>query len=215
MNLAGVAGQIGPCLEMSLLPLPVHPLPQAVIFDCDGTLVDTMPAHYRGWEEAFAEHGAAGALDETEYYELGGVPGPGIVAHVNQKLGIQLDVTSVLRLKRAKVQEMLPNIRALHPAASWAQWCHAAGLRLAIGSGGTRAIVLASLEITGLRHLFHDDHVFTADEIPCGKPAPDLFLAAAAALGVAPEDCLVVEDGPPGIAAARAAGMRCLDVRDF
>ena len=84
-----------------------------------------------------------------------------------------------------------------------------------MASGGVRPIVLASLAAAGLDGLFPPEHVFTADEVPNGKPHPDLFLATAARLGVDPADCLVVEDAPPGIEAAIAAGMRWLDVRDF
>lgn len=200
---------------MLIHPLPASPIPRAVIFDCDGTLIDSMPAHYVGWLQAFASHGIHDALDEDEYLALGGVPGPGIVAHVAAKLGKPIDPTPILQLKRELVMDMVPDMLPIEPVVSWLRWCHDSGLSLAVGSGGTRRIVLASLEATGLLRYFDPAHVFTADDVAVGKPAPDLFLAAARAMGIAPCDCLVVEDGPPGFEAAAAAGMRCLDVRAY
>ena len=165
--------------------------------------------------QAFAAHGIHDALDEGEYLALGGVPGPGIVAHVGSRLGRPIDPEPILKLKRALVMEMVHAMTPIEPVVSWLHWCHEAGIGVAVGSGGTRRIVLACLESTGLMRYFDPAHVFTADDVAAGKPAPDIFLAAASALGVAPADCLVVEDGPPGIAAAAAAGMRCLDVREY
>lgn len=196
-----------------MLPLPVTPLPRAVLFDCDGTLVDSMPLHYVAWLAAFESAGVNDALDEKEYLDLGGVPGPMVVEYVARKVGKSLETQQILREKRALVSEKIGAVRPIEPVVSWLRWCHAEGLGLAIGSGGTRRIVLASLAATGLDTYFDPANIFTADDVPLGKPAPDLFLAAAKALGVPPGDCLVVEDGPPGIAAAAAAGMRCLDVR--
>ena len=196
-----------------MLPLPVSPLPRAVIFDCDGTLVDSMPLHYEAWLDAFASAGVSNALDEKEYLDLGGVPGPVVVDFVARKVGRALESDAILRQKRALVSEKIGLVRPIEPVVSWLRWCHAEGMGLAVGSGGTRRIVLASLAATGMNAYFDPANIFTADDVAVGKPAPDLFLAAARALGVAPADCLVVEDGPPGIAAAAAAGMRCLDVR--
>lgn len=204
---------VGNAENCRMVRLPVQPLPRAVIFDCDGTLVDSMPMHYEGWLAAFAAVGVTGALDEKEYLDLGGVPGPVVVEHVAAKIGRALDTEVILRRKRALVAERIGMVRPIEPVVSWLRWCHAEGLGLAVGSGGTRRIVLASLAATGLDAFFRSEHIFTADDVAAGKPAPDLFLAAAVALGVEPEHCLVVEDGPPGIAAAAAAGMRCLDVR--
>jgi beta-phosphoglucomutase-like phosphatase (HAD superfamily) len=196
------------------LELPKHGY-DAVIFDCDGTLVDSMPAHFQGWIEAFAAHGAHDVLDEREYLDLGGVPGRAIIAHVNRRNGLDLDVESVLQLKRSTVAALIPGLKALEPAASWLRWCRARGIPVAVASGGVSPIVRASLAAAGLADLIDPQHIFTAETVSRGKPAPDLFLAAAARLGVAPAACLVVEDGPPGIAAAAAAGMRCIDIRDW
>lgn len=197
---------------MDLLPLPVEPLPKAVIFDCDGTLVDSMPVHYEGWSQAFAAVGAEGILPRDEYLSLGGMPGRAVVELVNAKHGLDLDVQVVLDVKRAAVRGRVGDFRALAPGACWAAWCHEQGLPMAVASGGTRVIVLESLRVTGMDAWFSEDRVFTADDVPRGKPHPDLFLAAAAHLGHTPEDTLVVEDGPPGFQAAEAAGMRWVSV---
>ena len=200
---------------MLLRPLPADPLPRAVIFDCDGTLVDSMMAHYEGWLEAFAAHGLQDVLEVGEYLSLGGVPGPVIIDHVNRTHGLALQCEPVLRMKREAVWKFVDRLRPMEPAVSWARWCRAQGLGLAVASGGTRPIVLASLKAAGLDDLFAPAHVLTAEDAHRGKPHPDLFLLTASLLGVPPSDCLVVEDAPPGLEAAAAAGMRALDVRDF
>jgi beta-phosphoglucomutase-like phosphatase (HAD superfamily) len=143
------------------------------------------------------------------------MPGPEIVAYVNEKYGLQMDVESVLRTKRAVAREMVLGFEVLQPAAGWAAWCHARKIPMAVASGGVRPMVLASLQATGLDGIFPEDCVFSASDVPRGKPHPDLFLAAADHLGVAPADCLVIEDAPPGVQAAEAAGMRWIDVADF
>lgn len=175
----------------------------AYIFDCDGTLADTMPTHYRAWQSALGEH--AQNFPEAMFYELGGVPTGRIVEILNERHGLNLPVDATVAHKEALFLEFSPQIAAIEPVVTLARKFY--GVKpLAVASGGHRRIVLNTLRALGIADLFQA--VVTAEDYQRGKPAPDPFLEAALRLNVPPEQCLVFEDTATGIAAAQAAGMQ-------
>ena len=175
----------------------------AYIFDCDGTLADTMPTHYQAWQVALGEH--ANEFPEAMFYELGGVPTSRIVEIINERHGYSLPVNETVEHKEALFLQLSSNIAAIEPVVALARQYH--GVKpLAVASGGHRRIVLNTLRALGIAELFQA--VVTAEDYRRGKPAPDPFLEAALRLDVPPEQCLVFEDTATGIAAATAAGMQ-------
>lgn len=180
----------------------------ALIFDCDGTLADTMPGHFAAWTAALRAGG--GDITEERFYSLAGVTSAAIIEILNTEHGYTLDIPETVERKEQLYVDALHDIKEITAVADIARAYHGK-VPLAVASGGLRSVVHATLDTIGLRPLF--DAVVTADDVLRGKPAPDIFLRAAELLGVAPEGCIVYEDGDPGIAAAQAAGMRVVDVR--
>jgi beta-phosphoglucomutase-like phosphatase (HAD superfamily) len=175
----------------------------AYIFDCDGTLADTMPTHYKAWLTALGEH--ADQFPEAMFYELGGVPTARIVEILNERHQLTLPVDDIVAQKEHLFLEMSHEIAAIEPVVGLAR--SYAGVRpMAVASGGHRRIVMNTLRALGIADLFQA--IVTAEDYRRGKPAPDPFLEAALRLGVPPESCLVFEDTRTGIAAAEAAGMQ-------
>jgi beta-phosphoglucomutase family hydrolase len=175
----------------------------AYIFDCDGTLADTMPTHYQAWRIALGEHAAE--FPEAMFYELGGVPTSRIVEIINERHGYSLPVNETVEHKEALFLEMSSSIAAIEPVVALARKYH--GIKpLAVASGGHRRIVMNTLRALGIADLFQA--VVTSEDYRRGKPSPDPFLEAALRLNVPPEQCLVFEDTATGIAAATAAGMK-------
>ena len=175
----------------------------AYIFDCDGTLADTMPTHYKAWTTALGEH--ARDFPEALFYELGGVPTSRIVEILNERHGHSLPVAATVEIKEGLILEMSHEIAAIEPVVALARKYH--GVKpLAVASGGHRRIVLNTLRALGIADLFQA--IVCAEDYQRGKPSPDPFLEAALRLDVAPERCLVFEDTATGIAAATAAGMQ-------
>jgi len=175
----------------------------AYIFDCDGTLADTMPTHYKAWVTALGEH--ARDFPEALFYELGGVPTSRIVEILNERHGHTLPVQATVEIKETLFLEMSHEIAAIEPVVALAKKYH--GVKpLAVASGGHRRIVLNTLRALGIADLFKA--IVCAEDYQRGKPSPDPFLEAALRLDVAPERCLVFEDTATGIAAATAAGMQ-------
>ncbi len=174
----------------------------AFIFDCDGTLADTMPTHYRAWQSALGANAAL--FPEAMFYELGGVRPAQIVEMLNERHGLGLPVEETVERKESLFLALSADIAAIEPVVAFARRFH--GIKpLAVASGGHRRIVLTTLRALGIADLF--DAIVTSEDYLRGKPAPDPFLEAARRLGVAPERCLVFEDTATGIAAAIAAGM--------
>jgi len=172
------------------------------IFDCDGTLADNMPLHYRAWSLAMADFG--GQYPEELFYEWGGRPTANIVAALNERFGLSMDVESVVHRKEEYYFQLIPEVAPMEEVVGFAQSLRGKS-PLAVASGGHRALVVATLRALGIEDWF--DAVVCAEDYDQGKPHPDPFLLAAKLLGVPPEDCVVFEDSPTGIEAAKSAGM--------
>jgi beta-phosphoglucomutase family hydrolase len=184
------------------LDLPAYPF-KAYIFDCDGTIADTMPLHFRAWTRAMKEFG--GTFPEDLFYSWGGIPTFKIVEQLNEKYGTTLDPIEVPRIKEVYFEELLPEVLPIEPVVALVKQYHGVA-PLAVASGGHREIVIKTLDALGLTGYF--DTIVGAEDVKHGKPAPDPFLEAARRLNTEPKDCLVFEDSPTGVASAVAAGMQ-------
>ena len=181
------------------------------IFDLDGTLVDTMPLHYRAWDTAMRAVGLSAPLDEELFYSLGGVPTKRVAELIAEHYGLRIDPHKVFDHKEALFVELQKDAKLIEPVVEFARRV-ALTHPVSIASGGPRVIVRGMLELTGLASLFSYERVITPEDVEHGKPAPDMFLLAAKRMGVAPEKCLVFEDAEPGMRAAEAAGMQWVRV---
>lgn len=177
----------------------------AFIFDCDGTLADNMPLHFRAWSRAMADFG--GSYPEELFYEWGGVPTAEIVRRLNAKFGTAMEVEEVVLRKEHYYRELIPGVEPKHDVVAVARE-HQGRLPLAVASGGHRDLVVRTLDALGIHGIF--SAVIAAEDYRRGKPDPEPFLTAAERLGVEPSLCLVFEDTATGAEAARNAGMACV-----
>ena len=179
------------------------------IFDLDGTLVDTMPLHYRAWNEAMRRAGLQEKLSEDLFYSFGGVPTRKVAELLGLHYGLAIDVDHVFHQKEALFVELQSEMQLIGPVVDFARRV-AQKFPVSVASGGPRLIVRGTLERVGLAGLF--PVVVTPEDVKHGKPAPDMFLLAAERMEVPAAQCLVFEDAEPGIKAAEAAGMKCVHV---
>ena len=180
---------------------------RAYLFDCDGTIADSMPLHYIAWKSALAEWNCE--FDEKLFYTWGGKPPVEIVSELNRMHGLAMPVEQVAARKEDLYFELLPR---LEPVAEVLEHIEAKHRQIpfAVVSGSTRESVVNSLTAIGLIDKF--DLIVGSEDYARSKPAPDAFLTAAQRLGVNPRDCLVFEDAEIGIQAAKAAGMATVKV---
>ncbi|MCG8649346.1 MAG: HAD family phosphatase, partial [Pirellulales bacterium] len=173
---------------------------QALIFDCDGTLVDSMRAHWMAWRGALATQGAE--LDEQSFYRHSGTPSSRVIPMLTAQQGKTIDFEKALSCKE---QLFLDAIELLTPIDQVVQIAaaHRGKLKMAVASGGTKRLVHRQLEHIRVLNWF--ETVVTCEDTERHKPDPDVFLEAARRLGVAPAACRVYEDGEPGIEAAKRA----------
>jgi beta-phosphoglucomutase family hydrolase len=182
---------------------------RAVIFDMDGVIVDSEPHHERAFREVLAELG---------YADLGGLRFADYVGRSDRELWVDFiarhqppqPLDELLALKRERVIEVL---RAVQPIFAGLPELVATLARrhpLAVASGSEPAVIQTVLNLRGLRPFFAA--VVSSTEVKHGKPAPDIFLRAAELLGVAPHECVVIEDSKPGVAAGLAAGMQVIAI---
>jgi HAD superfamily hydrolase (TIGR01509 family) len=181
------------------------------IFDCDGTLADTMPLHYRAWVQAFQDYGTPFDFLEDKFYSMGGISTHKIVATLNEEYGTHYDYEEVASHKEAIFMKTLPGVRPIQPVCDFARRAAANGFPVSVASGGLPRVVNRTLEIIGMADIFKG-RIITPDMVENGKPAPDIFLYAAKLMNVAPEKCLVFEDAAPGFEGARSAGMQVVAV---
>ena len=184
------------------LALPAHPF-RAYLFDCDGTIADSMPLHYIAWSRTLAAHGCV--FPEAQFYATAGQPSATLIAALNAEHGLAMIAADVEHAKEAMYLELLPQLQGIPDVVALIHAAHGT-LPLAVVSGGPRDVVTRTLTALGLLACF--DTVVCSEDYPRGKPAPDPFLVAAARLGVPPVDCLVFEDADLGIQSAIAAGMQ-------
>jgi len=192
------------------LQLPDGPF-KAYLFDCDGTIADSMPLHYIAWKQALGEHGCE--FPEDIFYAWGGMPAAEIVATLSAQQGLTLDPEEVAHRKELLYYELLPQLQAVPEVLeqielNWNR--NGSRLPMAVVSGSTRESVTKSLELLGLLDKFST--LVCAGDYTRSKPDPEPFLTAAARLNVAPADCLVFEDTDMGIRAAIAAGMASVKI---
>jgi HAD superfamily hydrolase (TIGR01509 family) len=175
---------------------------RAYLFDCDGTIADSMPLHYAAWTAALGEWKCA--FEEELFYAWGGKPAVEIISELNESQGLAMPVNAVAERKERLYYELLPQLKAVpevleHIAAQ------EGSIPFAVVSGSRRDSVIASLTTLGLLDKFAV--IVCAGDYEKSKPHPEPFLLAAARLGVPPAQCLVFEDTEMGIQAATAAGM--------
>jgi HAD superfamily hydrolase (TIGR01509 family) len=175
---------------------------QGYIFDCDGTLADSMPIHYLAWKKAVGE--AGGQIPEDLFYSLGGVPSRQIVSLLNEKFGSKMDPEALATLKEEYYVDLLTEVTPIGEVARFAREA-ATFAKVAVASGGILPVVLKTLDSIGFGGFF--SVIVTSEQVARGKPYPDMFLEAAHRLDISPQACLVVEDSPAGFEAAKAAGM--------
>jgi len=191
-----------------MIPIPAHV--RGLVFDCDGTVADTMPLHYKAWVAALREHNSD--FPEALFYEMAGIPTVRIIEILNEKHGYRLPVQESADLKERLFVEFIPQVLPVEPVVKLVR-DYAGKLPMAVATGGTRSICTRTLEALGILKYFK--HIVTADDVKHGKPAPDIFLEAARRLGVPPGDCYAFEDAELGIQSATAAGMVTIDIRPF
>jgi HAD superfamily hydrolase (TIGR01509 family) len=180
---------------------------KAYLFDCDGTVADSMPLHYIAWSNALGEWNCP--FEEDLFYAWGGMPVTEIIEALNEKHGLNMPVAAVAKKKEEFYFQILPQLKAVpevleHIVSSYGK------IPFAVVSGSARDSVTASLTTLNLLDRF--DAMVCAGEYEKSKPDPEAFLMAAAKLAVDPQDCLVFEDTDMGIQAAKAAGMAWVKV---
>ncbi|WP_251023083.1 HAD family phosphatase [Streptomyces sp. ISL-10] len=184
--------------------------PPSVIFDLDGTLVDSEPNYYEAGRRVLASHGVTG-FDWDEHTSFIGIGTRETLEILRARYAIDAPLDELLAAKNRIYLELARASTDVFPEMrKFVERLAADGVPTAVASGSSRATIEAVLAGTGLDA--HIGLIVSAEEVGRGKPEPDVFLEAARRLGAAPADCVVLEDAPPGAAAARAAGMRCIAV---
>lgn len=181
---------------------------KGLIFDCDGTLADTMPLHWKAWKTIAARHRFH--FTEDRFYALGGVPSRDILKMLGAEQKLSIDPLIVAREKELEYLPQIAQVEPIHTVVDIARE-HFGKIPMAVASGGTKLVIEQVLRHLNIRQFFQA--VVTSEDVVHQKPAPDIFLEAARRIGVPPQFCRAYEDTDLGMQAIRAAGMEAVDVR--
>ena len=191
-------------MSSPLFTLPTREY-SAFIFDCDGTLADSMPLHQRAWVAALRKYGASFDFGWQLFMSRAGKSIELTVAELNAEFGTALDPALVSAAQRAEYDVLALGVKPIDQVVAYARSRALLGYPVSVASGGDAPTVARTLRTIGAADLF--PIVVTVEDVAHGKPAPDLFLLAAKRMGVDPAECLVFEDSLLGITAAQRAGM--------
>ena len=181
-----------------------------LIFDCDGTLADTMPVHFVAWSKMLGEYQVS--FPEETFYAMAGQPTVSIIEQLLAQQRRTGDPQQMAREKEQAFLKSLDQVKPLHRVVEIAREYRSTH-PMGVGSGSNRDVVLKTLDVIGLADFF--DGVVGAEDTEKHKPEPDVFLEVARRIQVEPTRCLVFEDADLGIESALRAGMACVDIRDF
>jgi len=183
---------------------------KGLVFDCDGTLANTMPLHWRAWQAITTKYKLH--FPEDRFYSLGGVPSRDILQMLAKEQGVTFDHIQAAHEKENEYLPLMAQVEPIHAVVEIAQ-ANYGKIPMAVASGGTQPIIVQVLEHLKIRHLF--GAVVTSEMVKHQKPAPDIFVEAARRIGVDPKACRGYEDTDLGMTAIRAAGMEAVDVREL
>ena len=183
---------------------------QGYIFDCDGTLTDSMPLHYLAWNKTMSDHGIE--FSEDRFYALAGMPTEKIIQLLAEEQKVSVNPLLASQQKEQAFMSLIDQLQPIEPVISKARSLTGRS-PISVASGGTREAVLAQLQQIEMCDVFQI--IVTAEDTDLHKPEPDAFLKAADLMQVEPCACCVYEDSDLGIQAAEAAGMQWIDVRTF
>lgn len=183
---------------------------EALIFDLDGTLADTMPIHFMAYKHILKNFG----IDFTPeiFITMAGVPAIETVEKLNGMFGTKMDPVEIGLYKEQEYEKIMHKMKPVEPVVELAKKYYGI-LPMAVGTGGYKKLAMKTLEIIGMSSYF--SVLVSAEDVSHPKPHPETFLKCAELMGVKPEICQVFEDGPPGMEAARRAGMKALLVTDY
>ncbi|MEM9943435.1 MAG: beta-phosphoglucomutase family hydrolase [Planctomycetota bacterium] len=182
--------------------------PAGLIFDCDGTLADTMPLHFRAWKQTLDRFGLQ--FSEDRFYAMAGQPTVHIIRILLKEQGLEFDADEIAEEKESAFLGLLPQVKPITPVVEVAKHFQTSK-PMGVGSGSNREVVKMVLETIGLPDFFQV--IVGAEDVEQPKPAPDVFLKVAQGIQVPADECCVYEDADLGIEAARRGGMTTFDIR--
>ncbi len=192
------------------MTLTINDNAKGLIFDLDGTLVDTMPIHFEAWKKMSGHYGFE--FTEETFYHYAGIPTKKIISLLNEERNLSTDPEEAMLIKEAAFLENLDRVEPVEFVVRLLRE-NKGQLPVSVGTGSRKHMAEKILEAAGLKEFF--SIVITADDVVNHKPEPDTFLACARLMGVEPEHCQVFEDGDLGLEAARRAGMIATDIRPY